>query len=479
MTTAAPSRQTVLAALAARLPDGGLLTHDSDIARYRRDWTGDYDRAPLAVARPRTVSDVAALLAYCHDARVPVVPQGGLTGLVGAAIAADDRELVVSLERMNRVVSVDPVGFTMIVEAGCILEHARRAAEEFDCLLPLDLGARGSCQVGGNVSTNAGGFNVLRYGMTRDLVLGLQAVLPDGRVWDGLRTLRKDNRGYDLKQLFIGAEGTLGIVTAVAFKLFPRPQQIETVLVGLRSVDDALTLFGRARRECCDLLCAFELLQRDCIEFTLADRPDLGEPLSSRCNVYALIEASATGRVDLRALMEGFLDDAADLIEDGVIASSRAQAARLWLYREALVEAHAHVGRYLRTDVSVSLARISEFVRDAVRDLRATLPALTPLVFGHVGDGNIHLNVIPPRTLPPHDLDAVLGAAEQIIFDAVDRHGGSISAEHGIGTTKRQAYLDRTDAVTLDLAGRLKDAFDPEHLLSDGRILPPRASQVS
>jgi FAD/FMN-containing dehydrogenase len=478
MNIAVPTRETVLAALSARLPDGGLLTRDGDLARYRRDWSGDFDRAPLAVARPRTASDVVAVLEYCHEVGVRVVPQGGLTGLVGGAVAADEHELVISLERMNRVLAVDPVGFTMTVEAGCILENARRAADEVDCLLPLDLGARGSCHVGGNVSTNAGGFNVLRYGMARDLVLGLQVVLADGRVWDGLRTLRKDNRGYDLKQLFIGAEGTLGIVTAVAFKLYPRPQQVETVLVGLRSVDDALALFGRARRECCDLLCAFELMDRACIDFTLADRPELGEPLSTRSQVYALIEASATGRVDLRALMEGFLNDAADVIQDGVIASSRAQAARLWAYREALVEAQTRVGRYLRTDVSVSLAHIPAFMHEALRDLRAHAPALTPLAFGHVGDGNIHLSVVPPASLRGAARDAALQAAEQVVFDAVDRHGGSISAEHGIGIAKQDAYLDRTDAVTLDLAARLKDAFDPKHLLSDGRILPSRGAPL-
>ncbi len=466
----------VLAKLAGLLPEGALLTRDDDLARYRRDWTGDHEGRPLAVARPSNVDEVSALLAFCHREGIPVVPQGGLTGLVGAAIAADGRELVVSLERMNRVVSVSPIDFAIVVEAGCVLEDAKRAAEAEDCLLPITFGAQGSCRVGGNVATNAGGFNVLRYGMTRDLVLGLQVVLADGRVWNGLKTLRKDNRGYDLKQIFIGSEGTLGIVTAVALKLFPRPTQVETALVGLRSVEDAMLLYARARRECSDLLTAFELLLRRCIDISLASRPDLGEPMASPYPVYALIEASAGGRVDLRAMVEDFLAGAGDIVEDGVIAASRAQAERLWLYRETMVETQGRGGRYLRTDVSVPISRLAEFIGDTLSDLAASLPEATPVTYGHVGDGNIHLNVLPPPGLGGAEADHLIHAAETIVFAVVDRYGGSISAEHGIGRVKQQAFLERADPVALDLAGRLKDALDPGHILSDGRILAPRAA---
>jgi len=486
MTIHAPSTEpprildgTLERLLADVIPDGGLLTSDEDLARYSRDWSGDHYGKPLAVARPRTVEEVSALMAICHRERIPVVPQGGLTGLVGAAVAADGRELVISLERMNRVVSVNPIDFAMVVEAGCILEDAKRAAEAADCLLPISFGAQGSCRIGGNVSTNAGGFNVLRYGMTRDLVLGLQVVLSDGRIWNGLKTLRKDNRGYDLKQLFIGAEGTLGVVTAAALKLFPRPTQVETALVGLRSVEDAMALYARARRECSDLLTAFELILRGGIEISVNSRPDLGDPMASPYPAYVLIEASAGGRVDLRAMLEDFLAGASDLIEDGVVASSRAQADRLWLYREVMVETQGRGGPYLRTDVSVPISRLADFVRDALVDLDARLPDALAVTYGHVGDGNIHMNVVPPVGMGREAMPRLFHEAEELIFAAVDKHGGSISAEHGIGRVKQAPFMERIDAVSLDLARQLKDTLDPEHVLSDGRILLSEAKAAS
>ena len=404
-----------------------------------------------------------------------MVPQGGLTGLVGAAVAADGRELVISLERMNRIRSVDPIDFAMVVEAGCILEDAKRAAESEDCLLPISFGAQGSCRIGGNVATNAGGFNVLRYGMTRDLVLGLEVVLADGRVWNGLKVLRKDNRGYDMKQIFIGSEGTLGIVTAAALKLFPRPTQVETALVGLRSVEDAMALYARARRECSDLLTAFELILRAGIEIAINARHDLGDPLSRPFPVYVLIEAGAGGRVDLHAILEDFLSGASDLVADGVLAQSRAQADQMWLYREVMVETQGRGGRYLRTDVSVPISRLADFVGDALEDLAKALPSAQPVTYGHIGDGNVHLNIVPPAGLEAVAVERLFHDAESVIFDVVDRYGGSISAEHGIGRVKQQAFLKRIDPVALDLANRLKDAFDPLHLLSNGRILAPRA----
>jgi len=469
----APLSTEPLGLLAGLLPEGSLLTRDEDLARYSRDWSGDHFGRPLAVARPSSIEEVSALMALCHRERIPVVPQGGLTGLVGAAVATDGRELVLSLERMNHVLSVNPIDYAITVEAGCILEDAKRAADEADCLLPITFGAQGSCRIGGNVATNAGGFNVLRYGMTRDLVLGLQVVLADGRVWDGLKTLRKDNRGYDLKQLFVGSEGTLGVVTAAALKLFPKPTQIETALVGLRSIEDAMTLYARARRECSDLLTAFELILRRGIEISLNARPDLGDPLSRPYPVYVLIEAGAGGRVDLRKVLEDFFSDASDLIEDGVIASSRAQGERLWLYREVMVEMQGRGGRYLRTDVSVPISKLADFVRDALTDLDVRLPDALAVTYGHVGDGNIHMNVVPPEGMEATAVDRLFHEAEALIFCALDRHGGSISAEHGIGRVKQHAFLERADPVALDIAGKLKQMLDPRHILSDGRILLP------
>lgn len=459
-----------LDALKALLPPADLLDRPEDMAAYSRDWSGDHHGIPFAVARPRDAATVAALLGLCAERRLRVVPQGGLTGLVGAAVAEPDRrEIVVSLEHMTKVRSVSALDYAMVVEAGCILQTAKQAAAEADCLLPITFGAEGSCRIGGNVATNAGGFNVLRYGMTRDLVLGLEVALPDGRLWNGLRTLRKDNRGPDLKQLFIGAEGTLGIVTAAALKLFPRPSQVETALVGLASVDAAMAFYARARRSCSDLLSAFELILRDGIEVAIGS--GLPEPLASPFPVYVLLELAASGAVDLRHILESCIEEAGDLVADGVLAESVAQSARLWTYRERMVEHQGRGEPYLRTDVSVPISVIPALLRDVLPAIRAGFPLLSAIAYGHVGDGNLHINIIAPKGASPAERDALSHAAEGVIFEAVDRLGGSISAEHGIGRVKQAAYLERVDPVTLDLQHRLKHMLDPLSLLSAGRIL--------
>ena len=452
--------------------DPDLFITDPDItASYARDRTGAYVGLPFAAARPRSSAELAAVMIRCGELGLGVVPQGGLTGLVGAAVSgAADPEVVVLLDRMSAVRSVDPVGYAMVVEAGCVLETAKQAADARDCLLPITFGAQGSARIGGNVATNAGGFNVLRYGMTRDLVLGLEVVLPDGRIWDGLRTLRKDNRGYDLKQLFIGSEGTLGIVTAAALKLFPKPTQVETAWLGVASVEDAMHLFAKARRSCSDLLSAFELIMRDGLVLSLAHRPDLADPLEQACPVYVLMEVAAGGAVDLRHVLEHCLEDAGDLLMDGTIAASRAQADRLWSYREAMVEAQSRGGAYYRTDVSVPITAIPAFLDAALADLAAFLPDGRPIAYGHVGDGNIHLNVVPPADWSAEQRQTFFRRAEDVIFGTLDRFGGSISAEHGIGRSKKRAFLERVDPVTLDLFKLLKNAIDPTHRLSRGRI---------
>lgn len=473
MNLTGPARETKLAALSAGLPDGLLLTAAAEIERYTRDWTGDHYGVPLAVALPRSTDDVSRILALCSDHGIGVVPQGGLTGLVGAAVASSERhEIIVSLERMNRIRSVSPIDYAMVVDAGCVLEDAKRQAEAQDCILPITFGAQGSCRIGGNVATNAGGFNVLRYGMTRDLVLGLEVVLSDGRIWNGLKLLRKDNRGYDLKQLFIGSEGTLGIVTAVSLKLFPKPSQIETALVGLHSVADAMELYARARRECSDLLTAFELILRVGLDIALGARPDLREPFETKCPVYVLIEVSAGGRVDLRAILEDFLLGADDLVVDGAVASSRAQGEQMWLLREVMVDRQGRGGRYLRTDVSVPISSLADFVEQALAALSQSHPHALAVTYGHVGDGNIHLNIIPPPDMDPADVDILFHETEAVIFDVVDRFEGSLSAEHGIGLVKQQAFLERVDSVALDLAFRLKRALDPAWIMNVGRLLP-------
>ncbi|MFH5776579.1 FAD-binding oxidoreductase [Paracoccus sp. NGMCC 1.201697] len=464
-------QHSVAATLASAVPESILLTDPDALIRYSNDVSGIRHGRPLLVARPRSTEELSNLMACCHRHGIPAVPQGGLTGLVGGAVASrPEGEIVVSLERMDRIRSVNVIDYAMVVEAGCVLDSAKAAADAAGCLLPIALGSQGSCRIGGNVATNAGGFNVLRYGMTRDLVLGLEVVLADGRVWNGLRTLRKDNRGYDLKQLFIGSEGTLGIVTAAALKLFPRPEQVETAFLAVDSIEAAMQLYARARRQCSDLLSAFELILRPGLEVALRSRADLRDPLQEAHPVYILAEVSATGRIDLRGLMEGFLLDSGDILRDGVIASNRAQADRLWLLREVMVDRQGRGGPYLRSDVSVPISRIAGFVSDALAALARSHPDATPITYGHVGDGNLHLNVIPPEGMAPEAIPAMIHAAEEVLFDILDRHGGSISAEHGIGLVKQAAYLHRVDATTLDLSRRIKDAFDPCHLLSEGRI---------
>ena len=475
MTIAPRLDQAVITALALGLPDDLLITEPSRLVPYSRDWSGDHHGTPLAVARPRSTAELSALMARCTVMGLPVVPQGGLTGLVGAAVAECGRELVISLERMAAVRSVDPVDFAMVVEAGCVLEVAKRAAADADCLLPITFGAQGSCRIGGNVATNAGGFNVLRYGMTRDLVLGLEVVLSDGRVWNGLRTLRKDNRGYDLKQLFIGAEGTLGIVTAAALKLFPKPTRVEVALVGLNSVADVMSFFAHARRACSDLLSAFELILRPGLDVALHPPASLPDPLNAPYPAYVLMELASSGPVDLRGMIEDCLAGC-DLVADGTIAASQAQADRLWLYREMMVEHQGQGGRYYRTDVSVPISRIAAFLAEALAGLEAALPDAKPVAYGHVGDGNLHLNVIPPSGLSPEAVSALFRRAEDVIFSILDRMDGSISAEHGIGRVKRHAFLDRIDPVSLDIAEHVKQSLDPLRILSRGRILGPTAA---
>jgi FAD/FMN-containing dehydrogenase len=461
--------------LAAILGDAHVLTAEADISRYVTDWKGWWTGKAAAVVRPTNTSEVAAVMRLCHAHGQPVVPQGGNTGLVEAGIPSKDGgEIVLSLERLNAIRAIDPAGFTMVAEAGCILQAVAEAAEAADCFFPLSLGARGSCQIGGNVSTNAGGINVLRWGMMRDLVLGLEVVLPDGRIWDGLSLLRKDNTGYDLKQLFIGAEGTLGIVTAASLKLFPRPTAVETALLAVPSAEAALALFAHARRDLCDLLSAYELMTRDCLDLTFGAFPDNRDPLSEPAPCYVLLQTSVSGGLDLRPRLEGFLERAMEsgLVLDGALAESEAQRAAFWRIREDLVDAQYRVAPiHLRTDVSVPQVQLAAFIAAADAQMAEHFPDLRPIAYGHVGDGNVHYNVLPQPSLGQDISHERYEECEAMLFDLVDSMQGSISAEHGIGRTKRHTFLEKTPAVELSLMRGLKDLLDPKGILSPGRVL--------
>jgi FAD/FMN-containing dehydrogenase len=471
------SRQEMLEGLVSILGEAAVLQEVQDCQRYVSDWSGSHLGTPLAVVRPGDTESVAAVVRFCAEHRIPMVPQGGHTGLVGGALPDCARpELVISLERLNRVRQIDPIGFTMAVDAGCVLEQVKHAAEAADCYFPLALGAQGSCQVGGNIATNAGGVNVLRYGMMRELVLGLEVVLPDGRIWESMNALRKDNRGYNLPQLFIGSEGTLGIVTGAVLKLSPRPQRTLTALLAVASAADAVQLYTRARRECCDLLSAFELIPRIGMELAFEANPQLPDPLTEPYPFYVLLELAVSGPLDLQSLFDGFLEQTIvdGLVLDGAIASSGEQARKLWLIREAMVEGQRLRGEHLRTDISVPISSIAAFVEQASKAVAEVSPQAAILVYGHIGDGNLHFNILPPPGFTNGAATALLPQIEEVIFAVLDRFKGSISAEHGIGRVKRQAYLSRIAQEDVQLLKGLKALFDPKDLLNAGRIVPPQ-----
>jgi FAD/FMN-containing dehydrogenase len=469
MTKATGSISEQRLSLCAILGDDLVLTSTEDVQRYCTDWHGDVTSGAVAVIRPRSVADVQAAMKACRELGLAIVPQGGNTGLVlGGTPDEPDNQVVLTLERMNRIRNIDSDDFSAVIEAGCILTELKDAVADKGMFFPLALGAQGSCRIGGNVSTNAGGINVLRYGMTRELVLGLEVVLPDGSVFDGLSTLRKDNRGLDLKQLFIGAEGTLGIITAVSVKLTPYPDKVATALLALNSLDDAITLYRRARRDCCDLMSAFEFMPP--LAFVLAQEamPELPIPLSGEHPAYVLMEISGSGLVDIDDLMQRFLEGVMEdgLVVDGTIASSQSQARNLWLIREGMNEGQAKRGAHMRTDISVSLSQLASFVADAEAAVAEALPDCISVSYGHVGDGNVHLNVLPPDGSTQQERHDRIHKAKKVVNVVIDKYKGSISAEHGIGRLKRDDFEERLSDTKRSLLVAIKKAIDPDLLLN-------------
>jgi len=455
----------------------GFIADKDDMAPYLREERGLYRGAARLVVRPSTTEEVAAVVRLCAAALVPIYPQGGNTGLCGGAVPdPDGRGIVLSLGRMNTVRALDPVNYTITVEAGAILADVQRAAEEADRLFPLSLGAEGSCQIGGNLSTNAGGIAVLRYGNMRELTLGLEVVLPDGAVWDGLRGLRKDNTGYDLKQLFVGGEGTLGIITAATLKLFPRPREVETAFLGLARVEDAMQLFARARAATGDQLTAFELVPRIGIEISMAHIPNVRDPLSRAHPWYVLMEMSSSQdgsglRQTLDALLAELLE--AGLIADGTVAQSAAQARELWRIREAMVEAQKHIGAVIKHDVSVPVSSVATFIATASAAVDRNFPGTRLIPFGHVGDGNIHFNLAQKPGADPAAFLGETDAINHVVHDIATRLDGSISAEHGIGLLKRDELPRYKPAVALELMRKIKAALDPDFIMNPGKMLAP------
>lgn len=447
----------------------------ADMAPYLHEERGLYHGKAALVLRPGSTEEVARIVSACAAAKVPIVPQGGNTGLCGGASPHEDAsEVIVSMGRMNKVRGLDPVNFTITVDAGCVLADIQKAALEHDCIFPLSLAAEGSCQIGGNLATNAGGINVLRYGNTRDLVLGLEVVLPDGRIWNGLRALGKDNTGYALRHLFVGAEGTLGIITGAVLKLFPRPKETATALCALRDLNSVTQLLSQARAISGDSVTAFELIPRIGLEMCMRHIAGVSDPFGARHDWYVLIEFS-TSRPDsgLRTTFDKLLETSFEsgIVTDAVIAESLDQAKSLWRIRESLPEAQKHEGGSIKHDVSVPVSLVPKFIADAAKAMTAQFPGCRPVPFGHVGDGNVHFNVSQPIG---QDKVAYLGqweAMNRVVHDMVVAMNGSISAEHGIGLLKVDEMKHYKDPVELDLMRKLKRALDPANLMNPGKVV--------
>ena len=452
-----------------------VLTAAADMAPYLSDWRGRYQGAARAVVRPASTQELAAVVRLCVAAGVPIVPQGGNTGLCGGATPAEDgRAIIISLGRMNRIRAVDVDNNTITVEAGCTLAALQEAAVSAERLFPLSLAAEGSCLVGGNLSTNAGGVQVLRYGNMRELTLGLEVVLADGRVWDGLRGLRKDNTGYDLKQLFIGAEGTLGIITAAVLKLFPAIRQRATAWLAVPDPAAAIRLLGLMRSLCSDRITAFEIIGRSALDLVLRHIPGARTPFSGDGDWSVLVELSdSSATVDLAAELEAVLEQAfaQDLVDDAVLASSLAQAQALWSLRENISEAQRIEGISIKHDIAVPVSRIPEFLERARVILQNAWPDVRIVAFGHIGDGNLHYNLSKPGELENEDFIARTPELNRLVHDLVNELGGSISAEHGLGQLKRDELVRYKSGVEMDMMKAIKQALDPDGLMNPGKVL--------
>jgi FAD/FMN-containing dehydrogenase len=464
--------QTVLDRLKAAAGTGGFSEDPAEIAPHLSEWRGRYHGTTPLFLKPETTVEVSALLAICNETHTPIVPQGGNTGLVGAQIPLGD-EVLLSLERMNRIRRIDADDMSAIVEAGVILGRLHEAAQQANTYFPLSLASEGSATIGGNISTNAGGINVLRYGSARQLVLGLEVVLADGRILDLLKTLRKDNTGYDLKQLFIGAEGTLGVITAAALKLFPNPELRETAFIAVRDPAAAISLLRRLEETTGGLVSGFELMSRTGLDLVLAHIPGTRDPLSGISSWYVLAEATSGAALPLRRIIEDTLAAAVEggLVQDATLAANETQSAAFWKLRESFSEAQKLEGASIKHDVSVPVRHIPEFLEQGGAAIEAMIPGVRPVPFGHLGDGNIHFNFSVPKG---GEGKAFLGhwdEVSRVIHDLTNSFGGSISAEHGLGIMKRDEITRYKSTTELDVMRALKRTLDPNNILNPGKLV--------
>jgi FAD/FMN-containing dehydrogenase len=470
-----PPSPATLAQLKGAVGSGGWLESAADVAPFLSDFRRLYSGATPLVLLPRCTDEVAKLLAICHRDEVAVVPHGGNTSYCGGATPDESgSQLVISLRRLNKVRRIDAVDYSMLVEVGVTLAAAQEAARGADRLFPLSLGSEGTAQIGGNLSTNAGGTAVLRYGMMRDLVLGLEVVLADGRIVAGLKSLRKDNTGYDVKSLFIGAEGTLGIITAASLKLFPLPADSATALIGIDSPQRALELLAHMRSAAGDQITTFELMPSFAVDLTVKLVPGVADPSSFACPWYLLLElTSPNPKQNLDALLGTELQAAAEqgIVRDAMLATSSSQAQSMWKLRESIPEAQRRHGASLKHDVSVPVSQIPALIEKGSALMRQLAPEGDVVAYGHAGDGNLHFNL---SQRPGADLQGFMARAhalEEAMYDLVESLGGSISAEHGIGRLKAREFAQRADPTELAVMHSLKKALDPKGILNPGKVL--------
>ncbi len=475
-TNLAPKAAALLPAIRSIVGDRGLLTEPADTAAYEQDWRKLYTGRTAAVIRPADTAEVAAVVQLAARSGVPLVPQGGNTSMVGGATPMEDgSELILSLSRLNKVREIDSLDMTMTIEAGVTLKAAQNAALEAGCMLPLSISSEGTAQIGGVLATNAGGNNTVRYGNARDLVLGLEVVLADGAVWNGLRRLRKDNTGYCLRQLFVGSEGTLGIITAAVLKLVPKPRVVAVAFCAVPDVAAALELFGRFQAHDAASIQAFELMSGLGIEFVLRHIQGATLPVQAKAPFYVLVEL-ATPRPDagLRASLEAVLEGALEAgdVLDAAIAESEAQRAAIWKLREEHTEAQKREGASVKNDISVPVSKVPAFIAGATAACEKLIPGIRPVPFGHMGDGNIHFNLEQPLDADPQWFLEQDHAIMDCVNEVVRDYGGSFSAEHGIGRLKPYMMPDWRGGAELAVMQKIKRALDPDGVLNPGRVLP-------
>ncbi len=469
--TAPPLPPELIAQFRAIVGDKYAVTDVADIAPYVTEERGLFQgRSPL-VLRPGSTAEVSAICKLATEHRIALVPQGGNTGLVGGQ-TPHNGEVVVSTRRLDKIREIDTASNTMTCEAGVVLQVAQQRASEVDRLFPLSLGAEGSCTIGGNLSTNAGGTAALAYGVAREMAIGLEVVLADGRIFNGLSKLKKDNTGYDLRNLFIGAEGTLGIITAATLKLFPKPRAVEIAFVGLKSPADALKLLSIAQNEAAGTLTSFELLADIAVDFSVRHGIDIRDPLDSKHRWYVLMELSSS-RDDVDTTLESILAEGMDqgIVDDAVIAANLSQRSAFWKLRDEMSAAQKPEGGSIKHDISVPVAAVPDFIEQANAAVVKLIPGARPVPFGHLGDGNIHYNVSQPVGADTADFLGRWHAVNAVVFEIVLRMGGSISAEHGIGVLKRDELPEVKDKVAIEMMRAIKAAFDPSGIMNPGKVL--------